>query len=177
MRISDWSSDVCSSDLLAEGRRVPIATPALSGSINLVGARIEYVTLTNYRQTIDKDSPPVRLFAPAGTSAAYFASLGWSVQGVEQPGPATVWTPSGSKLTPTTPATLNWSNGSGQTFRIEYSIDSKYLITAKQTIAKSAGTPVSASSFALIDRHGTPDRKSTRLNSSHSCAPRMPSSA
>src|SRR3546814_12567787 len=77
MRISDWSSDVCSSDLLAEGRRVPIATPALSGSINLVGARIDDVTLTNYRQTIDKDSPPARLFAPAGTSPAYFASLGW----------------------------------------------------------------------------------------------------
>src|SRR3546814_12921155 len=76
--------------------------------------------------------------------------------GVEAPGPATVWTPSGSKLTPTTPVTLNWSNGSGQTFRIEYSIDSKYLITAKQTIANSAGTPVSASSFALIDRHGKP---------------------
>src|SRR3546814_21027152 len=99
MRISDWSSDVCSSDLLAEGRRVPIATPALSGSINLVGARIDDVTLTNYRQTIDTDSPPVRLFAPAGTSAAYFASLGWSVQGVEAPDPATVWTPSGSKPT------------------------------------------------------------------------------
>jgi len=142
--------------VLAEGARVPIETPALSGSINLVGARIDDITLTRYRQTIDKDSPPVRLFAPAGTSAAYFASLGWSAQGIEVPGPTTLWTASGTKLTPTAPVTLSWSNGSGQTFRIEYSIDANYLITAKQTIANTGTAPVSASSYALIDRHGKP---------------------
>lgn len=142
--------------VLAEGQRIPIATPDLSGSINLVGARIDDITLNKYRQTIKKDSPPVRLFAPAGTNAAYFASLGWSAQGIEVPGPTSVWTAEGAKLTPTTPVTLSWANGSGQTFRIEYSIDANYLITAKQTIANSAAAAVTASSFALIDRTGKP---------------------
>ncbi len=141
---------------LAEGNRVPIETPALAGSINLVGARIDDITLTKYRQTIKKDSPPVRLFAPGGTKAAYFASIGWSAQGVVVPGPNTLWTATGSKLTPTTPVTLSWANGTGQTFRIEYSIDANYLITAKQTIANSGAAAVSASSFALIDRLGKP---------------------
>ncbi|WP_432768901.1 MAG: membrane protein insertase YidC [Sphingopyxis sp.] len=141
---------------LAEGNRVPIITPALAGSINLVGARIDDITLTKYRQTIKKDSPPVRLFAPGGTKAAYFASLGWSAQGVEVPGPNTLWTATGSRLTPTTPVTLRWANGTGQTFRIEYSIDANYLITAKQTIANAGTAAVSASSFALIDRLGKP---------------------
>ena len=81
-------------------------TPALAGSINLVGARIDDITLTKYRQTIKKDSPPVRLFAPGGTKAAYFASIGWSAQGIQVPGPTTLWTATGSKLTPTTPVTL-----------------------------------------------------------------------
>ena len=141
---------------LAEGNRIPINTPALAGSINLVGARIDDLTLTKYRQTIDKNSPPVRLFAPGGTKAAYFASLGWSAQGVEVPAPNTLWTASGTRLTPTTPVTLSWANGTGQTFRIEYSIDANYLITAKQTIANTGTAPVSASSFALIDRLGKP---------------------
>ncbi|MCW5647867.1 MAG: membrane protein insertase YidC, partial [Sphingopyxis sp.] len=141
---------------LAEGNRIPIATPALAGSINLVGARIDDITLTKYRQTIKKDSPPVRLFAPGGTKAAYFASIGWAAQGVQVPGPTTLWTASGSKLTPTSPVTLSWANGTGQTFRVEYSIDANYLITAKQTIANSGAAPVSASSFALIDRLGKP---------------------
>ncbi|PKQ00503.1 MAG: membrane protein insertase YidC [Alphaproteobacteria bacterium HGW-Alphaproteobacteria-13] len=141
---------------LAEGTRVPIDTPAIQGSINLVGARIDDITLSKYRQTIAKDSPPVRLFAPGGTKAAYFASLGWGAQGIEVPGPATVWTASGDKLTPSTPVTLSWSNATGQSFRIEYSIDTDYLITAKQTIANTGAAPVTASSFALIDRLGTP---------------------
>ena len=142
--------------VLAEGRRIPIETPAIKGSINLVGARIDDITLSKYRQTIKKDSPAVRLFAPGGTEAAYFASLGWSAQGIEVPNANTVWTASGAKLTPATPVTLSWSNATGQTFRVEYSIDADYLITAKQTIANTGTAPVNASSFALIDRLGKP---------------------
>lgn len=141
---------------LATGNRVPIETPSLAGSINLVGARIDDITLTKYRQTIEKNAPPVRLFAPGNSKAAYFASVGWSAQGIEVPGPTTLWTASGTKLTPATPVTLSWSNATGQTFRVEYSIDDKYLITAKQTIANAGSAPVAASSFALIDRLGKP---------------------
>ena len=142
--------------VLAEGNRIPIETPALSGSINLVGARIDDITLTKYRQSIDKDAPPVRLFAPGGTQAAYFASIGWSAQDIAVPGAATMWTANGAKLTPETPVTLSWTNGTRQTFRIEYSIDEHYLITAKQTIANMGPAAVSASSYALIDRLGKP---------------------
>ncbi|SBV34379.1 Membrane protein insertase YidC [uncultured Sphingopyxis sp.] len=142
--------------VLAEGRRIPIETPAIKGSINLVGARIDDITLSKYRQTIKKDSPAVRLFAPGGTAAAYFASLGWSAQGIAVPNANTVWTASGAKLTPTTPVTLSWANTTGQTFRIAYNIDADYLITATQTIANTGTAPVSASSFALIDRLGKP---------------------
>ena len=142
--------------VLAEGNRIPIDTPAIKGSINLVGARIDDITLSKYRQTIKKDSPPVRLFAPGGTKAAYFASIGWSAQGVVVPGPTTVWTATGTKLTPTTPVTLNWTNGAGQNFRIEYSIDDDYLITAKQTIANTGAAPVAVRSGTYIDRTGKP---------------------
>ena len=142
--------------VLAEGQRIPIETPAIKGSINLVGARVDDITLTKYRQTIKKDSPAVRLFAPGGTPSAYFASLGWAAQGIAVPSANTVWTATGSKLTPATPVTLSWANATGQSFRIEYSIDANYLITAKQTIANTGTAPVSASSFALIDRLGKP---------------------
>lgn len=142
--------------VLADGNRIPIETPAINGSINLVGARIDDITLSKYRQTIQKDSPPVRLFAPGGTKAAYFASIGWSAQGIVVPGPTTVWTATGTKLTPTTPVTLNWTNGAGQDFRIEYSIDANYLITAKQTIANMGSAPVAVRSGTYIDRTGKP---------------------
>jgi len=142
---------------LAANARIPIETPTIQGSINLVGARIDDITLSKYRQTIKKDSPPVRLFAPAGTKSAYLASVGWSAQqGIAVPGDNTLWTASGTSLTPATPVTLSWSNTTGQTFRIEYSIDDKYLITAKQTVANRSAAPVAVGSYALIDRLGKP---------------------
>ena len=142
--------------VLGEGNRVAIDTPAIKGSINLVGARIDDITLSKYRQTIKKDSPAVRLFAPAGTKAAYFASIGWSAQGIAVPNASTVWMASGTKLTPATPVTLSWANTTGQTFRIEYSIDDDYLITAKQTIANTGTAPVAVRSGTYIDRTGKP---------------------
>src|SRR5688500_4462120 len=69
-----------------ESPRVAIETPRLRGSINLRGARIDDLVLTTQRVTIDRRSPPVRLFAPEGTADAYFASFGWKGPGIELPG-------------------------------------------------------------------------------------------
>lgn len=142
---------------LAEGPRVTIETPKLKGSINLIGARVDDITLNNYRQALDKKAPPVRLFAPGGTAKAYFASVGWTASGIAVPDPRTLWTASGAKLTPTTPVTLSWTNATGQTFRIEYSIDKDYLLTAKQSVSNAAATPVSVASYAFVNRRGKPN--------------------
>jgi YidC/Oxa1 family membrane protein insertase len=139
---------------LADGPRVPLLTPKLKGSINLVGARIDDITLTAYKQKNEKGAPPVRLFAPGGTAGAYFASVGWTAQGIAVPDQRTLWTASGDQLTPKTPVTLSWSNSTGQTFRIEYSIDKDYLVTAKQSVTNAGAAPVSVASFAFVNRRG-----------------------
>ena len=141
---------------LAGGNRIPITAPRVSGSINLVGARVDDLTLTRYRQTIDKTSPPVRLFAPEGTPEAYYATVGWSGQGIALPGPTTLWTASGTALTPATPVTLSWANGTGQTFRIEYRIDDAYLITTRQSVVNASAAPVAVADFATVQRRQRP---------------------
>src|SRR3546814_9757768 len=47
--------------VLAETPRVAIETPRLEGSINLRGARIDDLVLTEYRQSLAEDSPFLRL--------------------------------------------------------------------------------------------------------------------
>src|SRR5690348_8871923 len=49
-------------DLAAPGR-VRIDAPAVLGSINPVGARIDDIELKAHRQTVAKNSPPERLFS------------------------------------------------------------------------------------------------------------------
>src|SRR5690349_1475291 len=66
--------------VLAEtaGERIRIETPALRGSLSLRGARIDDLVLLRHREGIAGNAPPVRLFSPAGTPGAYYASFGWT---------------------------------------------------------------------------------------------------
>ncbi|HKR16204.1 membrane protein insertase YidC [Rhizorhapis sp.] len=139
---------------LAEAPRVGIETPKLAGSINLKGARIDDIVLHTYKQTIEKDSPDVRLFAPSGTKDAYFGGFGWSGDGVKLPDTNTVWTASGEKLTPTSPVTLSWNNGQGQLFEIKLSVDNDYMFTATQKVSNSGKGTVGIRPYGYISHKG-----------------------
>ena len=137
---------------LGSADRIVIDSPEVLGSINPVGARIDDLTLKSHRQTVDKDSGPVRLFSPAGTPAQQFAQFGFVGDNVALPGPDTAWQTEGGPLAPDSPVTLSWNNGEGLTFRILFEIDANYMITATQTVANTGNQDVSVKPFALINR-------------------------
>ncbi|MBX9729430.1 MAG: membrane protein insertase YidC [Sphingopyxis sp.] len=152
---------------LADGPRIAIETPKLRGSINLAGARIDDLVLLNYRQTIDNDSPPVRLFAPAGTRDYYFAGSGWTGPGLNAPTTETVWTaPAGAKLTPTTPVTLSHDNGQGQVFELTFAVDADYMFTVTQRVTNRGAAPVGVQPYAFLSRKGvSPDLDTWTIHS------------
>lgn len=144
--------------VLAEAPRVRIETPLLKGSINLKGPRIDDLVLTQYKETVAKDSAPIRLLSPSGAAGAYFAGFGWRDAGLKAPGPDTVWRASGEVLTPSTPITLEADNGQGQYFRIELAVDDGYMFTVKQTVANKGSAPIQVAPYAYVNRVGrSPD--------------------
>ena len=151
---------------LQSGPRVAIETPKLRGSINLAGARIDDLVLVNYRQTIERDAPPVRLMAPGGTAQAYFAGVGWTGAGLSAPTADTLWTaPAGARLTPTTPVTLTHDNGAGQVFTITMSVDADYMFTVRQSVTNGGTAPVGVKPYSYLTRIGTsPDPDSWTIN-------------
>jgi YidC/Oxa1 family membrane protein insertase len=140
--------------------RVKIETPRLSGSISLKGARIDDLSLVQFRETVDPKSPPIVLFSPSGSENPYYAEFGWvgeSGAPVRIPDQNTVWQQEGSgSLTPKNPVSLKYDNGEGLTFRRTISIDDRYLFTIKDEVANVGNAPVTLYPFALISRHGTP---------------------
>src|SRR5690606_41501545 len=99
---------------------------------------IDDLYLTNYKETLDRNSPPVELFRPQGMEHAYFAQFGWSGPNVPGgvPGPNTVWRlTQGSTLTPTTPVELTWDTGSGLRFTRAVSSDDRSMIPVKDPAA------------------------------------------
>jgi YidC/Oxa1 family membrane protein insertase len=145
---------------LASEPRVKIDTPRLSGSISLKGARIDDLSLVQFRETVDPSSPPIVLYSPSGTANPYYAEFGWvaaSGSTVKIPDQNTVWKQEGTgSLTPDRPVTLKYDAGDGLTFRRTISIDDRYLFTIKDDVTNVGNAPVTLYPYALISRHGTP---------------------
>jgi YidC/Oxa1 family membrane protein insertase len=159
------------SDVLAATKadRVPIETRAVSGSINLVGAVVDDLTLKRYRQEIDKNSPAVNLLLPRGTSNQFFAAAGWidaktgqNIAGKDAAGkpvdPLSIkWTlTKGKVLTAETPVTLSATLG-GLKFERTYTIDQDYMISVEQKVTNATAKAVSLYPAGWIYRRGEPD--------------------
>ncbi|MGE0856029.1 MAG: membrane protein insertase YidC, partial [Hyphomicrobiaceae bacterium] len=144
---------------VAGGSRLPIKTPSLTGSINLKGARIDDLVLAKYREKVNPSSPNVVLLSPADAPEPYFAELGWvsATAGQKMPDRDSVWAATGAKeLTPATPVTLTWDNGTGLKFERTIAVDADYLFTIKDRVISSAPAEAQLHSYGRIYRYGTP---------------------
>ena len=148
-------------ETLAEAPRVPIETARVSGSISLLGGRIDDLKLNDYRTTTDDDAPIVTMLSPEGTPGAYYALHGWApgsgVDPAAVPTPDTEWTvSSGTTLAPGAPITLSWDNGQGQVFAREIAVDEDYMFTVTQSVTNNADAPVAMAPYGMIAQHGEP---------------------
>jgi YidC/Oxa1 family membrane protein insertase len=149
---------------LASSPRVSIRTPSLLGSINLKGAQIDDLLLLRQKQTIDKNSPPVRLLSPLGAPGAYIAQLGWTAQGGMAPDLNTVWTADSTALTPGRPVTLTTQTTDGTRYQIRIAVDDGYLFTVEQGVTNTSGRPLSVRPVGLVSRSAQSADHSTWQN-------------
>ncbi|MDO6484638.1 membrane protein insertase YidC [Shimia thalassica] len=145
----------------ADAPRVDIDTARVSGSISLLGGRIDDLKLNDYRETLDEGSPTVTFLSPRGEPNAFYALYGWAPgAGLtldDVPGANTVWAlENGSKLTETAPITLKWDNGNGLVFRREISIDENYMFDVQQSVENTGAGTVSLAPYGVLARHGEP---------------------
>ena len=142
---------------LAQSGRVRIESPRLSGSIALVGGRIDDIVLTQYRETLDPQSPNIVLLSPLGAPQPYVAEFGWVATGtVPLPGPTTVWTADRPVLGPARPVTLSWDNGAGLLFKRTIGLDENYMFTVTDRVENKGAEAVTLHPYGLILRRGTP---------------------
>jgi len=85
----------------------------------MLGGRIDDLSLTTYRETLDEGADTVRLMRPVGEPDAYFATFGW-------------------------PVTLVWDNGAGLIFRNAISVDEEFMFTFAQSVENTSGETIAA---------------------------------
>ncbi|MBP7242580.1 membrane protein insertase YidC [Amaricoccus sp.] len=149
-------------EVLGRTARIQVRTERVSGSISLVGGRIDDLQLLDYHETIQPDSPNVTLLTPAGAPGeSHYALYGWSPAGGlaadAVPGPNTPWeVENGETLTATTPVTIRWDNGAGLVFRRTISIDEDFMFTVAQSVENTTAAAVSVQPYGIVARHGIP---------------------
>lgn len=135
--------------------RVEIATPTLSGSINLRGGRIDDLKLLNYRETLDRDSDNVRVLSPREADHGHYVQLGWVSDG--DAGQNAVWSaPEGARLTPATPVTLTRTAGD-LVFEKTISVDEEYMFTVDQTVRNAGEETQALTPYALVIQRDIPE--------------------
>jgi YidC/Oxa1 family membrane protein insertase len=140
--------------------RVAINATKLSGSISLLGARLDDVVLTGYRETVEPNSPNVHLLEPRSTDQPYYVQYGWTAPSGETvvlPKDDTVWSATGGPLTTGNTVALNWDNGQGLTFQIAFSVDDNYMFTVRQSVKNATGQPVQLLPWSRVRRDYKPE--------------------
>lgn len=146
--------------VLAVTDRIIIEGGKLSGSLSLVGGRIDDLSLNEHYTRVTKEEN-VQLLSPSGTAAAYYVESGWVAEdkNVSMPDAKTLW-----RLSPESPRTLKsggavtlvWDNGAGLMFEREIALDENYLFTVTQRVLNKTGRELKFSAYHLVSRHSLP---------------------
>jgi YidC/Oxa1 family membrane protein insertase len=139
---------------IEETPRIKIHNSLISGSINLIGARIDDMTLLEYKEELNKDQN-VRIFAPSNTNESYFAEIGWhsSDSNLKLPTSNTKWVADNTQLTTGSPLKLTWDNGDSVEFSILFTLDEEYMLSIEQEIKNNSTKTFEIKPYGLINRN------------------------
>jgi YidC/Oxa1 family membrane protein insertase len=147
-------------DVIGKTARVRFDNGRVHGSISLVGGRIDDLTLTGYRETVDPESAQIVVLSPAGSANPYYADFGWTTgPGIKTKTPTaqTVWKSNKSSLEVGSPVTLSWDNGEGLSFRRVIDLDDDFMFTVTDRVENQSGDAVTLYPYGLISRTGLPE--------------------
>ena len=139
---------------LKQDKRIVLKNDKISGSIRIKGSRFDNINLSNYKKTLEENSPSVELLTPYGTISPYYAEFGWLATdpAIKLPDSDTMWKVIGKELTPDNPLTLEWNNGSGIKFVRRISIDKNYMFSIEQIVENSSGKNVKLYPYGMVNR-------------------------
>ena len=153
--VGEAAAPISRDEALARSQRIPVRTPALTGSINLTGARFDDLDLLRYDTEPDNDVP-VTLLTPEGAPGGHYAAAGWLGQVQGLPGLSTDWTlVEGETLTPDSPVVLQYRAGD-LVFRRTIAVDEDYLFTVTDQVANQSSEPVALRPYSLVRQESLP---------------------
>ena len=106
----------------------------INGSINLIGAKVDNLSLLDYKQTTQDNSKDVVLLSPVHTRDVYYVEFGWisNDKSIDLPTNESIWSSNKMYIGPYENAVLSWKNNQGSEFFIVFTLDENYMFTIDQ---------------------------------------------
>ena len=157
-KIQVQKKKVSRQEALLTDQRVKLDNAKITGSISLVGALIDDVTLKNYQESLDENSKQVVILNPKKINKGYYLESGWaSANNINVPDNNSVWKLTRNRtLTPRTPIELEWDNQNGLVFTKKIEIDDQYLFSITESIKNNSKGTVDLFHYSQITRKEKP---------------------
>ena len=140
-------------DALLSENRATLKNDKIISSINLVGAKIDYIKLNDYKLNTDNDSPGVVLFAPKSTSDSYFVEFGWLYSNqkntITLPDQNTLWK---AKQQDQNKLTLTWESPENVLFGINITLDDNFMFITEQFVTNTTSNDIVIVPYSRIQR-------------------------
>ena len=140
-------------DVINARDNVVIDSSRISGTISLKGLRFDDISLKDYRETVDDNSPIITVLNPSNAARAYFGEFGWIGDG-KRPDANTVWTANKNTISDNDSVTFTWDNGEGLIFSREVELDNNYMFTVKQSVQNNTSENVAMATYGRVYREG-----------------------
>lgn len=141
--------------------RLEIRTPQFEGSIALMGARIDDLTLRQYPTSLAADATLVRLFGWEGSPDHWQASFGWVAakdSTLTLPDDTTLWQVVGNRtLSPDAPVHLTFTTPEGLKITRMIEVDDQFMFTLTETVDNQSGQTLTLYPYGQLTRTGRPD--------------------
>ncbi len=149
---SQIENKVNKDDKLVE-ERITFNSKRLSGTINLIGATIDDLSLKDYFETINKESK-IKILNPVSSTSPYFLRIGWASpdKSVKLPNKDSRWKSLKKSYSENEKIELEWNNGEGLTFFRTIEFDENFLISVVDKVQNKSPKTIKLTNFSYLRR-------------------------
>ena len=133
-------------------KRINFKAKRIEGSINLYGATIDEIILSDYFETIKKERK-IRLLQSENSASPYFLRMGWASTDKKLilPNKDSLWK-SANKINSNDPLEIEWTSNQGLKIKRKISFDENFMITVEDIVLNQTGNAIELTNYSYIRR-------------------------
>ena len=133
-------------------KRINFKSKRIEGSVNLYGATIDEIILSDYFKTIKKEEK-IRLLQKESSSSPYFLRMGWASTDKKLilPNKDSLWV-SKAITNNNDPLEIEWTSKQGIKIKRKISFDENFMITIEDIVFNETGGNVELTNYSYIRR-------------------------